>query len=82
MKSYAFTIRLQHALEGGYTVTVPALPGCVTEGDTYEEALEMAHDAISLYVQSLIDDGLPIPTEPEALEAHLVVRLPIAASSK
>ncbi|GMW03879.1 MAG: hypothetical protein AMXMBFR84_50130 [Candidatus Hydrogenedentota bacterium] len=58
-----YTIVLEPAEEGGYTVTVPALPAVVTEGDTYEEALEMARDAISLYVQSLIEDGKPVPTE-------------------
>ena len=38
--------------EGGYTVVVPALPGCVTEGDTVEEALAMAKEAIELYLES------------------------------
>ena len=39
--------------DGGYTVTVPALPGCVTEGDTLEEALANAKDAIQLYLEDL-----------------------------
>ncbi len=49
--------------EGGYTVTVPALPGCITEGDTFEEAKEMAADAIKLYVQCLIEDGEEVPVD-------------------
>ena len=49
--------------EGGFTVTVPALPGVVTQGETVEEALEMARDAIALYLEDLIADGEPIPTE-------------------
>ena len=49
--------------EGGYTVTVPALPGCISEGDTYDEALENIQDAINLYLESLQADGLPIPEE-------------------
>jgi antitoxin HicB len=49
--------------EGGYTVTVPALPGCVTQGETLEEAIAMARDAIRLYIESLIADGEPVPEE-------------------
>jgi predicted RNase H-like HicB family nuclease len=51
---------------GGYTVTVPALPGCVTQGATREEALERAREAILCHVEGLAADGLPIPEgEPE-----------------
>ena len=39
--------------EGGYTVNVPSLPGCITFGDTIEEAIEMAKEAILLYIDSL-----------------------------
>ena len=48
---------------GGYSVSVPALPGCVTEGDTMEEALENARDAIRLYLADLTASGEPIPEE-------------------
>lgn len=48
---------------GGYTVEVPSLPGCVTEGDTVEEALENARDAINVYIQALHDLGRAIPPE-------------------
>lgn len=47
-----FTIVLTPDVEsGGYTVTVPALPGCVTDGDTIEDALIRVEDAIALYLQ-------------------------------
>ncbi len=49
--------------EGGYVVTVPVLPGCVTEGDTLEEALEAAREAVGLYIESLLARGLPVPEE-------------------
>lgn len=55
----------------GYTVTVPALPGCITQGRTREEAIERAKEAIALYIESLQADGLPIPQEtrpPEVLK--------------
>ena len=42
---------------------VPALPGCVTYGKTVEEAIEMSRDAITGYVESLIEDGEPVPLQ-------------------
>lgn len=49
--------------EGGFTVTVPSLPGCITEGDTYEEALANAHEAIALHLEGLTADGESIPND-------------------
>jgi antitoxin HicB len=49
--------------EGGYTATVPALPGCITEGDTLGEVLENARDAIRLYLEDVQACGEPIPEE-------------------
>ena len=51
--------------EGGYTVTVPDLPGCVTQGDTIEEALQNAKEAIEGHLEALIDLGKAIPAEIE-----------------
>ena len=50
--------------EGGYVVTVPALPGCVTQGETVEEALVMAKDAIGLWIEALEERGQLVPAEP------------------
>ncbi len=49
--------------EDGDTATVPALPGWVTQGETLEEAIAMAKDAIQGYVESMLKDGEPIPEE-------------------
>jgi antitoxin HicB len=49
--------------EGGFTVTVPELPGIVTQGESFEEALAMARDAIALHVEGLAADGLDVPIE-------------------
>ncbi len=57
---------------GGYTVTVPALPGCVTEGDTLEEAIAMARDAIEGYIESLRKHGEPIPEDEPSTESATV----------
>ena len=58
--------------EGGYTVLVPALPGCVTQGETLEEAIAMAKDAIRLHIESLIADGEPVPEEREHPQAIII----------
>lgn len=63
MNEYAVTIHMEPAEEGGYTVTVPALPAIVTEGDTFEEAVAMAKDAIRLYLEHLDATGRPVPFE-------------------
>jgi predicted RNase H-like HicB family nuclease len=50
---------LEPSDEGGFTVYVPALPGCVSEGETEEEALENIREAIGLYLEPVEDDALP-----------------------
>ncbi|MBI1801497.1 MAG: type II toxin-antitoxin system HicB family antitoxin, partial [Chloroflexi bacterium] len=52
-----YRVRLRKEPEGGCTVTVPSLPGCVTYGETIDEALKMAREAIELYVQILQADA-------------------------
>ena len=51
-----FRVVLEPAEEGGYTVFVPSLPGCVSEGDTKEEALRNIKEAIELYLESRDED--------------------------
>ena len=60
---YRYTVVYEPAKKGGYVVTVPALPGLVTEGDTLEEARAMADDAIRGYLESLRKHGEAIPVE-------------------
>ncbi|GAB4416343.1 MAG: hypothetical protein Kow00106_11920 [Anaerolineae bacterium] len=47
----------------GYTVEVPSLPGCISEGDTLEEALENIRDAIAEYIADMIANGEEIPDD-------------------
>ena len=54
-----YLITLRQAEEGGYTVEVPALPGCISQGDTYEEALANIREAIVLYLQELEEELKP-----------------------
>lgn len=63
MKILNYRILLRKEPEGGYTVTVPMLPGCVTFGDTIDEAIKMAKEAIELYLESLRAHGEDILTE-------------------
>ena len=79
MSTYTYTVILEPEPEGGYVVHCPSLPGVVTEGETVEEALAMARDAITGYLESLRKDGLPIPRERGALVSPLTVALPEVA---
>jgi antitoxin HicB len=73
MKKLTYRILLRKEPEGGYTVLVPALPGCITYGESIEEAIKMAKEAIELYLESMIENGEDIPTEEGTLEYTLSV---------
>lgn len=49
---------LEPSEEGGYTVYVPSLPGCISEGDTIDDAIEAIQEAIELYLEPLEDDWI------------------------
>jgi len=59
-----YTVILEPDDEGkGFTVEVPALPGCITEGDNIEDALSNAKEAIELFIETLKEIGKPIPED-------------------
>jgi predicted RNase H-like HicB family nuclease len=58
-------IYLEPSNEGGYTVIVPSLPGCISEGETKEEAIKNIKEAIELYLEPMEDDILAIPNAEE-----------------
>jgi predicted RNase H-like HicB family nuclease len=66
-----YKIHLHKEPEGGFTVTVPVLPGCVTYGENLDEAIAMAKEAIELYVEELRDRGETIPDDTNTLEYSL-----------
>ena len=72
-RSLNYHILLRREPEGGYTVTVPTLPDCVTFGETVDEAIAMAREAIELYIEDLQEKGEEIPTEEGLLEYTLTV---------
>ncbi|WP_448593058.1 type II toxin-antitoxin system HicB family antitoxin [Thermoflexus hugenholtzii] len=59
---------LEPSDEGGYTVYVPSLPGCISEGDTIEEALRNIREAIELYLEPVEDELVPLLSEAALLE--------------
>lgn len=73
MDALSYRTILRKEPEGGYTVTVPSLPGCVTYGETLEESVEMAREAIEAYLESLREHGEDIPTDENTFEYTLTV---------
>ena len=69
----SYRILLRKEPEGGYTVTVPSLPGCVTFGISLDEAVANAREAIELYVESLKAHGEEVPTDDRTLEYTLTL---------
>ena len=65
MKGHAhtFTVVLEPAEEGGFVVTVPALPEVGSQGDTYDEAMANAREAIELVIEDRLSRGEPIPAD-------------------
>ena len=61
------TVVLEPSEEGGYTVVVPSLPGCISEGETREEAIRNIREAIELYLEPIEDDGT-FSSEAEMME--------------
>ncbi|OGU69669.1 MAG: antitoxin HicB [Ignavibacteria bacterium RBG_16_36_9] len=53
-------VALEKSEEGGYTIYVPALPGCISEGDTIEEAVDNIIEAIELYLEPIEDDTIAL----------------------
>ena len=62
MDRYIFPAVFESGELSGYTVYFPDLPGCITEGDTIEDALHMAKEALELFIDSMEEDGEAIPT--------------------
>ena len=74
--SREYTVVLTPEPEGGFTITVPALPGYVACAETEEEALVLATEGIQFHIECLRAEGQPVPEE---IEHPRVLRLEIAA---
>jgi predicted RNase H-like HicB family nuclease len=69
--THTYKLLLRKEPEGQYTVIVPALPGCITFGDSIDYAIEMAKEAIQLYIEELQERGEEIPDDSDTLEYSL-----------
>ncbi len=71
-----YTVIIEKGLDSGYVANVPALRGCVSQGTTKKEALHNVKEAIEVYIEALMEDGLPVPTEvgKETVEIEVAAR--------
>jgi len=72
MKRYTVVL-IPEAEDGGYSVTVPALPGLFTQGESRDEALEAAKEAIAFHLECLAEEGAPIPEDEALVYEHVDV---------
>ena len=75
MKQVTYTAVFQAAEEGGFVVAFPAISGLATQGETLEEAQDMAVDCLRAYLESLALDGETPPYETPGLPAALLHRV-------
>jgi len=61
LKTYTYTVNIEPAVEGGFVVQVPLLPGCYSQGESLQEAIANAQEAIESYLESLSKHGERIP---------------------
>lgn len=73
MSQRTYRVLLTPEPEGGFTVSVPALPGCITYGESIDHALSMAKEAIEIYVETLEAEGDPVPDDSKTFEYSLVL---------
>jgi antitoxin HicB len=73
MKQLTYRLLLTPEPEGGYTVIVPALPGCVTWGENIDHAIEMAREAIEVFIESMVANNEKVPDESKTLEYALTL---------
>lgn len=77
-KIYQFTCHFIPDEEAGsFVVEVPALPGCLTQGDTFEEAKANIKEAIELYCETLIERDLPIPEDEDINFLKAKIKVPL-----
>lgn len=65
--------------EGGFTVLVPDLPGCITYGKSITEAQKMAREAVELYLEDMIADGEEPPRDAQTYLSTMEVSIPLSS---
>ena len=79
MQEVTYTVHIEPAEESGYVAYFPALPGCHTQGETLEEVIAMAKDALAGYIEALKERGQTIPRE-NSVSKLVGLDLPLSAS--
>lgn len=82
MNTISYNLIFRPEPEGGFTVTVPSLPGCVTYGKNLAHAKKMALDAIMGYIASLKKHGDPIPTDQDSFISAVQITQNVASKEK
>ena len=72
-RRFSYSVFYEKAEEGGYVASVPALPGCHTQGETLEETKHHIKEAIALYLESLTAHGEAIPEEGQSFQGRVSV---------
>lgn len=79
MQEVTYTVHIEPAEEGGFVAYFPALPGCHTQGESFDEVIAMAKDVLVGYLETLREHGDPIPQEwPRAIQGGF--EFPLRAS--
>lgn len=79
MQEVTYTVHIEPCEEGGFVASFPALPGCQTQGETLEEVIAMAKEALAGYLNSLVAHGEAVPRE-RARFKQVGFELPLSAS--
>jgi len=74
MKKLSYNVIFRPELEGGFTVIVPSLPGCITYGKDLQEAKKMVVDAIKGYIISLKKHKEPVPNDKESFFSSVDIK--------
>lgn len=72
MERIHYTVKIHPAAEGGYWAEVPALPGCLSQGESLEEVTASVRDAMECHLAGLVRDGLPFPVEKRARKGFAI----------
>ena len=62
-----YSVIIREAEEGGYWVEAPALPGCYSQGEALDDALDNIKEAIALYLEALMDEDMRIPMDSDVV---------------
>lgn len=81
-KTYEFEAIFTTQDEGGFTVEIPDLPGCISEGDTIEEAEKNIQEAAELYLQELEERGIPLPNREPLKVLKMNITIPRVNETK